>query len=109
LSPGFESFCAYVGDRRQIDHRFGLLHCYIFHSFEIADAITEGVKNLDVLDVWDAVSGIADMLDIITETLIVLLLDGLEGLGGRWMLIGALKVPDEHGTQLVPGVNGSFG
>jgi hypothetical protein len=48
------------------------------------------------------------MLDIITETLIMLLLDGLEGLGGRWTLIGALEVPDEHGTQLVLGVNGSF-
>jgi hypothetical protein len=48
------------------------------------------------------------MLDIITETLIVLLLDGFEGLGGRWMLIGALEVPNEHGTQLVTGVNGSF-
>jgi hypothetical protein len=69
----------------------------------------EGVNNLDVLDVWDAVSGIAEMLDIITETLIVLLLDGLEGLGGRWTLRGAPEVPDEHGTQLVPGVNGSFG
>jgi hypothetical protein len=69
----------------------------------------EGVNNLDVLDVWDAVSGIAETLDIIMETLIVLLLDGLEGLGGRWTLIGAPEVPDEHGTQLVPGVNGSFG
>jgi hypothetical protein len=61
------------------------------------------------MDVWDVVSGITEMLDIITETLIVLLLDGLEGLGGRWMLIGALKVPDEYGAQLVPRVNGSFG
>jgi hypothetical protein len=59
--------------------------------------------------VWDVISGIAETLDIITETLIILLLDGLEGLGGRWMLIGAQKVPDEHGTQLVSGVNGSFG
>jgi hypothetical protein len=49
------------------------------------------------------------MLDIITKTLIMLLLDGLESLNGRWALIGALKVPDEYGTQLVPGVNGSFG
>jgi hypothetical protein len=49
------------------------------------------------------------LLDIITETLIVLMLDGLEGLGSRWALIGALEVPDEHGTQLVLGVNGSFG
>jgi hypothetical protein len=42
------------------------------------------------------------------ETLIMPLLDGLEGLCGRWTLIGALEVPDEHGTQLVPGVDGSF-
>jgi hypothetical protein len=49
------------------------------------------------------------MFDIIMETLIVLLLDGFESLSGRWTLIGALEVPDEHGTQLVPGVNGLFG
>jgi hypothetical protein len=67
------------------------------------------INNLDVLDVRDAISDIAEMLDIIMETLILLLRDGLEGLGGRWMLIGALEVPDKHGTQLVPGVNGCFG
>jgi hypothetical protein len=109
LSPGFRSFYAYIGNREQIGHRFRLLHCYLFHGFEIADAIMEGVNNLDVLDVRDVVSDIAEMLDIIMETLIVLLLDGLEGLGGRRALIGALEVPDEQGTQLVPGVNGSFG
>jgi hypothetical protein len=38
----------------------------------------------------------------------VLLLDGLEGLCGRWTLIGALEVPVEDGRQLVPGVDGSF-
>jgi hypothetical protein len=43
------------------------------------------------------------------ETLIMLLFDGPEGLDSRWTLICALEVPDEHGTQLVPGVNGSFG
>jgi hypothetical protein len=106
LSPSFGSFYAYIGNREQIGHRFELLHHYLFHSFEIADAITEGVNNLDVLDVRDVISGIAEPLDIITETLIVLLLDGLDG---RWTLIGALEVPDEHGTQLVPGVNGFFG
>jgi hypothetical protein len=58
--------------------------------------------------VQDVVSGIAEMLDIIMETLIMLLLDGLEGLGSRWTLIGALEVSDEHSTQLVIGVNGSF-
>jgi hypothetical protein len=44
--------------------------------------------------VQDVVSGIVEMFDIITETLIMLLLDGLEGLGDRWTLIGVLEVPD---------------
>jgi hypothetical protein len=93
-SPGFGSFYAYIDNREQIGHRFRLLHCYLFHSFEIVDAITEGVNNLDVLDVQDVVSDIVKMLDIITETLIMLLLDGLESLGDRWTLIGALEVSD---------------
>jgi hypothetical protein len=59
--------------------------------------------------VWDTISGIVETLDIITETLIMLLLDGLEGLSSRQTLRGALEVSDEHGTQLVPGVNGSLG
>jgi hypothetical protein len=40
--------------------------------------------------VCDIIYGIAEMLDMIMETLIMLLLDGLEGLGSRWTLIGAL-------------------
>jgi hypothetical protein len=107
-SPGFGSFYAYIDNCEQISYHFGLLHRYLFYGFEIADTISESINNLDVLDVWDAISRIAETLDIITETLIMLLLDSLEGLGGRWTLIGALKVPDEHGTHLVPGVNGSF-
>jgi hypothetical protein len=107
-SLGFGSFYAYIGNQEQISRRFGLLHRYLFHGFEIVDANSEGVNNLDVLDVQDAISSIVETLDVITETLIMLLLDGLEGLSGRWTLIGALEVPDEHGTQLVPGVNGSF-
>jgi hypothetical protein len=107
-SSGFGSFCAYISNREQISHSFGLLHRYLFHSFEITNDISEGVNNLDVLDVWDAISDIVETLDIITETLVLLLLDGLEGLGGRWTLIGALEVPDEHGTQLVLGMNGCF-
>jgi hypothetical protein len=70
----------------------------LFHNFNIADAITEGINDLDVLDVQDAISGIVETFDIIAETLIILLLDGLECLGSRRTLIGALKVPDEHGT-----------
>jgi hypothetical protein len=102
LSPGFRSLYAYIGDREQISHCFGLLHGYLFHSFNIIDTITEVVNDLDVLNVWDAISGIAETLDIITETVIMLLLDSLEGLGSRRTLIGALEVPDKHGTQLVP-------
>jgi hypothetical protein len=60
------------------------------------------------MDVWDVIFGNAETLDIIVKTLIMLLLDGLEGLGSRQTLIGALEVPDEHGTQLVLGVNGSL-
>jgi hypothetical protein len=69
----------------------------------------EGVDDLDVLDVRGDISDIPKTLGIIVETLIMLLLDGLEGLDSRWMLICALEVPDEYGTQLVPEVNGSFG
>jgi hypothetical protein len=108
-SPGFGSLYAYVGDRKQISHRFGLLHGYLFHSFDIDDAIMEGVNDLDVLNMRDVIPSIAETLDIIAETLIMLLFDDLEGLDSRRMLISALKIPGEHGTQLVPGVNGSLG
>jgi hypothetical protein len=37
------------------------------------------------------------------------LLDSLEGLSSRWMLVCALKVSNKHGTQLVPGLDGCFG
>jgi hypothetical protein len=71
--------------------------------------VVEGVDDLNVLDVWDSVAGIAEMLDVVSETLIVLLLDGLEGLSSGWMLVCSLEVPNEHGTQLLPRVNRSFG
>jgi hypothetical protein len=71
--------------------------------------VVEGVDDLNVLDVWDSVAGIAEMLDVVSETLIVLLLDGLEGLSSGWMLVCAIEVSNEHGTQLLPGVNRSFG
>jgi hypothetical protein len=83
LSPGFRSLYAYISDREQNSHHFGLLHGYLFHNFDTADAIIEDVNDLDVLDVRDAIFGIAETLDIITETLIMLLLDGLEGLDSR--------------------------
>jgi hypothetical protein len=66
-SPGFRRLDAYIGNHEQISHRFGLLHGYVFHSFDIVDAITKGVNDLDVLDVRGVVSGIAEMLDIIVR------------------------------------------
>jgi hypothetical protein len=48
------------------------------------------------------------MLDIVVETLIILLLDGLKGLSSRWTLIRVIEVPDECGTHLILGVDGSF-
>jgi hypothetical protein len=68
LSLGIGSFYAYIGNREQIGHHFGLLHRYLFHGFEIADTILEGVNNLDVLDVRDAVSSIVETFDIITDS-----------------------------------------
>jgi hypothetical protein len=59
--------------------------------------------------VGDSISGIAETFDVITKTLVVSLLDGLEGLSNRWTLVRALKVSNEHGTQLVPGLDGCFG
>jgi hypothetical protein len=50
------------------------------HSLHIADAIMEDIDDLDVLDVWDSVPGIAEMFHIIWETFIMLLPDGLQGL-----------------------------
>jgi hypothetical protein len=39
----------------------------------------------------------------------MLLLDCLQCLNGRWTLVRALKVPDEHDTLLVLGVDRSLG
>jgi hypothetical protein len=58
----------------------------------------EEVDDLGVLNVQDSIRGIAANFHIISETLIVLLLDGLQGFGGRWTLVCALEVADEHGT-----------
>jgi hypothetical protein len=37
----------------------------------------EGIDNLDVLDVWDDVPGIAEMFHVVSEALIMLMLDAL--------------------------------
>jgi hypothetical protein len=101
LSPGLKSLYTYIGDYEKISHHLGLLYGYLLHSLDITNTIAEGVNVLNVLDAWDGIPGIAEMLDIVAETLIMLLLDDFEGLISRWTLVCALKVPNEHRTQLV--------
>jgi hypothetical protein len=67
----------------------------------------EGIDDLDVLDI--RVPGISEMFHVVSETLIMLLSNGIQGLCCRWMLICAMEVPNEHGTQLIPRNDRSFG
>jgi hypothetical protein len=109
LSPGFGSLNAYVSSCRQIDYHFGLLHGDLLHSLDVTDSITESIDDLDVLDVWDGVPVIAEIFHVIPEALIMLLLDGLQSLNSKWMLVCTLKVDNEHGTHLVSDVDRSLG
>jgi hypothetical protein len=69
----------------------------------------ESINDLDVLDVWDGVPSVVEMFHVVPEALIMLLVDGLQSLSSRWMLVCTLEVPDEYGTQLVPSVNRPLG
>jgi hypothetical protein len=89
-SLGFRSLYAYVGDCKQIIHRLGLRHDDLLHSLDIADLVTKGVDDLDVLDVRDNVPDVPKMFHVVPETFIMLLPDGLQGLYCRWTLIRAL-------------------
>jgi hypothetical protein len=97
-SPGFGSLYAYVSECEQISHRLGLLHGYLLHNLDIANPVTEGIDDLNVLDVQNNAPGVAKTFYVIPETLIMLMLDGLQGLSSRWTLVCALEVPDKHGT-----------
>jgi hypothetical protein len=37
----------------------------------------KGIDDLDILDVWDSVLGVAEMFYVVSEAFIMLLLDGL--------------------------------
>jgi hypothetical protein len=100
LSPGFECLDACVRDCEQISHRLGFLHGDLLHDLDVTDSITEGVDDLDVLDVRDSIPGIAKIFHVVPEALIILLSDGLESLRSRWTLVRALEVPDEHGRLI---------
>jgi hypothetical protein len=94
-SSSLESLYAYVSNREQFYHHFRLLHGNLLHSFDVTDPVMEGIDNLDVLD---SVPGIVETFHIVSDALIMLLLDGLQGLCSRWTLIRVLKVSDEYGT-----------
>jgi hypothetical protein len=69
----------------------------------------KSIDDLDVLNVRGSVSSIAEMFHVISKVFIMLLLDGLQSFCCRWMLIRALKVANEKGTQLLLVVDSSFG
>jgi hypothetical protein len=58
VSLGFRNLNAHVSDCEQIDHRSGLLYGDLLHSLDVTDSVAEGIDDLDVLDIWDGVSGI---------------------------------------------------
>jgi hypothetical protein len=76
LSSCFRNLNACVNDCEQIDKCLELLHGDLLHSLDVADSITEGVDDLDVLDIRDSIPGIAKMFHVVLEALIMLLLDG---------------------------------
>jgi hypothetical protein len=75
--PNFRSLNACVSYCEQISHRLGLLHGDLPHGLDVADSIAEGVDDLEVIDVWDSVSGVAEMFHVVPKALIMLLSDGL--------------------------------
>jgi hypothetical protein len=89
-SLGLRSLFAYICDCKQIGHSLGLLHGDLLHSPEITDPVAKGIDDLDVLDVWDDISGIGKTFHVVPETLIMLLPDGLQGLSSRRMLVRVL-------------------
>jgi hypothetical protein len=60
-----------------------LLHGNLLNSLNIADPITEGIDDFDVLDVRDNVPGVVEMFHVVLEAFNMLLLDNLQGLNCR--------------------------
>jgi hypothetical protein len=96
LSLDLGSLNAYVNNYKQIGHHFGLLHGDLLHSLDVTDSVTEGIDNLNVLDVRDSIPGLTETFHIVPEALIMLLLDGLQSLSSRWKVVCTLEVPNEH-------------
>jgi hypothetical protein len=60
LSPCFGSLDACVHDWEQISHHLGLLHDDLLDSLDIADAVVEGVDDLNVLNIRDNIPSVAE-------------------------------------------------
>jgi hypothetical protein len=97
-SLGLGCLDACVHDYEQNSHCLMFLHGDLLHGLDVADSVTEGIDDLDILDVRDSIPSIAKMFHIVLEALIMLLPDGLESLSSRWTLVCALEVPNEHDT-----------
>jgi hypothetical protein len=78
-----------------MSHHVGLLHGDLLDSLEITDPIVEGINDNNIRHVWDSVPGIAYIFIVLLETLIMLLLDSLQGFWSGGMLVCAWEVPDE--------------
>jgi hypothetical protein len=77
LGAGCSGQAANVYDYQHISHNFWLLHGDLLDTLNGTDPISEGIDGLNVLDAWDSVSSVAEMFHIISDALIMLLLDGL--------------------------------
>jgi hypothetical protein len=86
-SPCLRSLNAYVSNCKQIGHCSGLLHGDLLHSLDITDSITESIDDLYVMYVQDDVPGIVETFHVVCTQ----------------------EIPDEYGTQLLPGVDRSLG
>jgi hypothetical protein len=75
----------------------GFFHSDLLNSLHIANPITKGINDLDILYIRDSVPSIVEMFHVVMEVFIMLLLDGLQGFSFRRMFVCTLKVFDEHG------------
>jgi hypothetical protein len=58
-----------MSDCEQINHRSGLPPGDLLQCLDVADSIAESIDDLNVLDIWDNVSGIAEIFHIVSEAL----------------------------------------
>jgi hypothetical protein len=77
LSSGFRSLDTCVNHYEEADRHLGLLHGDLLRGLDVADSVTEGIDDLNVLDVRDSFPGVTKMFHVVPEALIMLLSDGL--------------------------------